>query len=262
VNATSIRHLGRVLRLCLQHPTEAFDRIAGRFDIATSRTPHVRSTPTVDANRGLHQLVGWDFPCQACASFDDVWAGLQGELSGAVELGYGLDAGEALGRAVFAATVHLRPAVVVETGVGRGVTSRCILAALDQVGTGRLISADLPPLVEGWATHSTLVSAAGVPEHWDLRRGSSVRILQALRHELAPGSVSVFVHDSLHTSRNVRRELSLVSPLLASQCIVLVDDVDKHDGARVLELDTKFDVGIMQEPHRPDQVALAWRSSE
>jgi len=55
------------------------------------------------------------------------------------------DADPAFARAAWCLARHLRPQHVVETGVGRGVTSRAVLEALERNGHGHLWSMDLPP---------------------------------------------------------------------------------------------------------------------
>ena len=75
------------------------------------------------------------------------------------------DGGESFTMAAWCLTTHLKPRTVVETGVGRGVTSRMILEALAGNGTGRLFSVDLPAVDSNF--HSQI--AIAVPGH--LRHG-------------------------------------------------------------------------------------------
>ena len=42
------------------------------------------------------------------------------------------------------------------------------------------------------------------------------------------GEVDLFVHDSMHTTRNVRFELDLVWPALTPNGVVLIDDVERN----------------------------------
>ncbi len=120
----------------------------------------------------------------------------------------------------------LKPAAVVETGVAYGVSSTFILTALRENGHGVLHSVDLPPLRRDYAGSW----GAAVPEtlraRWTLHRGSSVRVLPSLFEEL--DSVDVFLHDSLHTTRNMRQEFDAVWPRLRSGGILLADDVERN----------------------------------
>jgi predicted O-methyltransferase YrrM len=135
------------------------------------------------------------------------------------------DAGPALAFASHCLARHLRPEHAVETGVARGITTRFILEALEHNGSGSLWSIDLPPLLES-GLHEEI--AIAVPEarrsRWTLIRGSSRQQLPALLARL--GSIGLFVHDSLHTSRNLRFELDQAWPALDPGGAVIVDDVD------------------------------------
>jgi hypothetical protein len=137
------------------------------------------------------------------------------------------DGDPALTRAVWCGVRHLRPRVVVETGVAHGVTSRVILDGLDANGAGRLCSIDLPHLFRPELHAQTAVAVP--PEHrqrWTYLRGSSRRRLPALLDEL--GEAGVFVHDSLHTARNVRFELVRAAEALPPGGLILVDDISTH----------------------------------
>ena len=123
---------------------------------------------------------------------------------------------------------HLRPRRIVETGVGRGLVSRLLLEAIERNGMGELWSIDLPPLLERDLAQQT---AAAVPERlhprsWTLLRGSSRRLLPSLVRDL--GTIDMFVHDSLHTTRNLRRELDQIWPALRPGGVALIDDVEKN----------------------------------
>ncbi len=145
-------------------------------------------------------------------------------------------------RAIWCLVRHLRPANVVETGVAHGMTSRFILEAMERNGAGRLWSIDHPPLEQ--ELHAQIGVAVGdVGRHrWQLISGSSRRQLPPLLRRL--GMVDLFVHDSLHSERNVRLELDHVWPLLSLGGAVVVDDIDSNWGFR-----------SFREAH-PDQVAF------
>jgi hypothetical protein len=63
---------------------------------------------------------------------------------------------------------------------------------------------------------------------WTYVPGSARRRLPPLTSEL--GVVGVFVHDSLHTGRNVRFELDTIWGALAPGGVAIVDDVDHSLG--------------------------------
>jgi predicted O-methyltransferase YrrM len=117
-----------------------------------------------------------------------------------------------------------RPSVIVETGVCYGVTSAFLLKAIQVNGNGVLHSIDLPPL--GKAADD-FVGRLVVPElraNWKLHRGRSQDLLPGIVHEKGP--VDLFVHDSLHTYRNMRREFEIVTPNLAADGVLIADDVE------------------------------------
>ena len=116
---------------------------------------------------------------------------------------------------------------VVETGVARGLTTRVLLEALERNGRGRLWSIDLPPLLEhGLAEEIGAAVPGRLYERWTLLRGSSRRRLPGLVAGL--GQIDLFLHDSMHTARNLRFELNHVWPALAPAGAALIDDVEKN----------------------------------
>ncbi|MEE9290173.1 MAG: class I SAM-dependent methyltransferase, partial [Alphaproteobacteria bacterium] len=124
----------------------------------------------------------------------------------------------------------IRPRVVIETGVAYGVTSAFILKALEANRHGELHSIDLPPL----AREGDRFVGALIPEElrhrWRLHRGTSKRILPRLLRQL--GSIDLFVHDSLHTYRNMRFELETVTPFLTERSVVIADDIEGNTAFR------------------------------
>ena len=128
-----------------------------------------------------------------------------------------------LAKACYLMCRAIAPAIVVETGVAHGVTSAFMLKALEINGHGTLHSIDLPPLEKESDRFVGIVVPDDLRSRWRLHRGISKRILTALMPDVA--SVDIFVHDSLHTYRNIRRELEIVTPHLAPRAVVIADDV-------------------------------------
>ena len=181
----------------------------------------------------LHELIGIDWPCDERDSFEEVWdAALDDLAARGLQVGRGAfggwdDADARLGQVAWCLARHLRPQRIVETGVARGLTTRVLLEALERNGRGRLWSIDLPPLLERGLAQET---GAAVPERlharWTLLRGSSRKLLPGLVADLS--QIDVFVHDSMHTARNLRFELEHVWPALAPGGAMLIDDVEKN----------------------------------
>jgi predicted O-methyltransferase YrrM len=120
----------------------------------------------------------------------------------------------------------LEPDVVVETGVAYGVSSAFILKALEENGRGALHSVDLPPLRKGYTESWGLAVDEALRPRWEVHRGPSARVLPGLLVEV--GVVDLFVHDSLHTTRNMRREFEAVWPRLRDGGVILADDVERN----------------------------------
>jgi predicted O-methyltransferase YrrM len=115
----------------------------------------------------------------------------------------------------------LRPRVVVETGVGSGVTTSFILQALAANSEGRLWSIDLPPI--GAEQFAGSFVPQPLRNRWTLLRGRSRDLLPRLLSDLpAP---DVFLHDSLHTTRNMTFEFNAAWQKMNAGGVLLSDDI-------------------------------------
>jgi hypothetical protein len=225
---------GRAVRLGLEDPVEALDRAL--LGVARRRRAGAPDAGSPDEawERHLHALLGAPWPCDARADFEHIFSDTQSLLRAqGLEVGRGAfggwdDADPAFARAVWCLTVHRRPQTVVETGVARGVTTRLILEALECAKSGHLWSIDRPPLER--TLHAEI--GAAVPRHlrgrWTLLRGTSRRVLPGLLGRIAP--IDLFVHDSLHTERNLRFELTRALAAMGSAGVIAADDVERNLG--------------------------------
>ena len=127
------------------------------------------------------------------------------------------------------------PETVVETGVAYGVSSAYILKAMEQNGRGTLHSIDLPPLRREYERYWGVAMPEGLRAGWRLHRGPSGRLLPGLLREIGP--LGLFVHDSLHTRRNMRREFDAAWPRLLPGGILLADDVERNRAFADLRLE-------------------------
>jgi predicted O-methyltransferase YrrM len=118
------------------------------------------------------------------------------------------------------------PEIVVETGVAYGVSSAFMLRAMQENGHGTLFSVDLPPLRRRYERFWGIAVPNELRGRWRLCRGISARVLPRLLNENA--TVDLFVHDSLHTHRNMRREFDAVWPHLREGALLLADDVERN----------------------------------
>ncbi len=133
---------------------------------------------------------------------------------------------------------HIRPDVVIETGVGPGGSSAFILKALNDNKKGILYSIDLP------GNDAIVYPKIGknfnihVPNGWEvgwlippwlknrhfLIIGDSRKELVKLLNRLNK-KVDVFLHDSLHTDEHILMEFTTVFPAMSSKGVLLCDDV-------------------------------------
>ena len=227
--------LASLLSLLGSRPQEFRDRVAMLLDVRLEGLRSRRGGPA--AGDGPGALARLDAlaprPLSAflrepeLARFADEMRGRMAELRHETAISAAHNADLRLARFCYAACRALEPAVVVETGVAYGVTSAFVLKALSVNGRGLLHSVDLPPL----GRDAGRVVGALVPEElrgrWRLHRGVSWRLLPGLIDGL--GSVDLFVHDSLHTFRNMRRELDIVTPRLSRPSMVVADDVGGNE---------------------------------
>jgi hypothetical protein len=155
-------------------------------------------------------------------------------------------------RAIWYLVRQMRPATVVETGVAHGVTSRFILEALEKNGRGHLWSIDRPPIDPEWQEQIGIAVDDRLRHRWSYIRGSSRQQLPGLLSTL--GKVDLFVHDSLHSERNVRFEMDSVWRTLPSGGAIVVDDIDVNRGFRSFTAAFPGQAALVceSEPVRPD----------
>lgn len=189
-----------------------------------------------DWGPSLHDVLGLAWPCIECSGYQEAWKRIEADLNekgltvGRWTHGEYSDADASLGAAVWCAVRHLEPQRVVETGVARGVTTRLILEAMSLNRQGHLWSVDLPhPLRPELHRETAAAVSEEVRDRWTYVRGSSRRRLPSLVAQL--GQIDLFVHDSLHTGRNMRFEMQTVWPALRGGGIMFVDDVDNQSFA-------------------------------
>jgi Methyltransferase domain len=183
----------------------------------------------------LHGLLGAPWPCPARPRLGELMADIDARLTGGGlatgrrTYGWYSDAEISLCSAVWCAAVHIRPEVVIETGVAHGVTSRVILEALRQNDRGHLWSIDLPhPLEHDLHAQTGVAVTDECRTRWSYLEGSSRDRLPPLVAEV--GHLELFVHDSLHTARNTLFEMEQAAARLAPGGVMLVDDIKSHTG--------------------------------
>jgi hypothetical protein len=238
--------LGIPLRYVLKHPLSATaDLAADPLEILTTvqdayiaereqQRPQCPYQHDHDWERLLHEHIGVSWPCEVMTEFDDLWSNVIGELqakgirAGPESFQWWNDGDAGLVRTVWCLVRHLRPRKVVETGVAHGVTSRFVLEALTRNGEGHLWSIDLPPLERNWREQVGAAVGDRFPDQWSYIKGSSRRRLPKLLSQL--GEIDLFIHDSLHSERNVRFEIDQAWRSLSPKGALVVDDIDANWG--------------------------------
>jgi len=253
----------RLLGMILSRPSEAIDKIRGRFERATEGRmdgERVDLTSDRDWDRHVHEALGHQWPCDQLAGFRSIWQELSQSVEGVTPLGTGHDADAALVRALWCLVRHLQPARVVETGVARGISTRIILEALEANGHGHLWSIDLPPLLSSWHAVATDVIPARLRSRWTFVRGSSRRRLPALLRDLP--EIDLFVHDSLHTEANMAFEFATAWPALRPSGVLVSDDVQLNRSFGDFVTKWRAPFIVAQEDSKPFAFGIAFRSAE
>ncbi|SAI86754.1 class I SAM-dependent methyltransferase [Saccharolobus solfataricus] len=115
---------------------------------------------------------------------------------------------------------YYNPDIVIETGVGPGVSTTIILSALER---GTLFSIDTRETLEDGKRVGFLVTEQ-LKNKWKLYIGKSRDVLPNLLKKL--GKVDVFLHDSEHTFENVSFELNIAWDYLRNGGVLLIDNLD------------------------------------
>ncbi len=262
--------LGIPLRYVLKHPVLAMKDLAeDPFEIWTTiretyiaeceqKRPQCPYESDDNWESRFHGYLGLPWPCKWNSEFWSLWFEVTKELeSKGVQAGPRSflswnDGDAAFVRTIWCLTRFLRPKKTVETGVAHGVTSRFILEALERNGDGHLFSIDLPPLERAWRKQVAIAVGDRYSDRWSYIKGSSRRHLPALLSQL--GQIDLFIHDSLHSERNVLFELGCASRAVRPGGALVVDDVDANWGFRSFTQAFTADPFLIceAEPLRPD----------
>lgn len=233
---------GRAARTVLRHPGEAIERVRGRVDTrADKRELMALGRPLAelyavvdDWAPVLHEAISARWPCAEAERFGQVWdATVSGLAAAGLRVGLASyrgwnDGDRAQAEAIWCLVAHLRPVAVIETGVAHGLTSRVILEGLKRNEDGHLWSIDLPAIDPALHHEIGVAIPAALLPRWTYLEGTSRRRLPALVRSLP--QVDLFLHDSLHTTRNTYFELDTVWPALSPGGAALADDIHRNLG--------------------------------
>jgi predicted O-methyltransferase YrrM len=205
------------------------------------------------------------------SAFEPVAERLYAELAGEARRLAGGEAGEAVRRLedpspssreakklLYLSVRALEPELVVETGPFNGAASAFLLQALEDNGTGRLVSFDLPDAAD----------ALGVPLPDGRRPGWLVPERLRHRYEVVLGDVrstlrprlaaepalDLFFHDSLHTARQMLFEYRSAWRRLRRGGLLVSDDVSWNRAfwaftkLHRVRFETVGEVGVTRKP--------------
>lgn len=153
------------------------------------------------------------------------------------------------GKWIYCAVRHIKPQLMVETGVAHGNSSWIILNAIKKNKKGKLVSFDLPNhdtnadynLGEnegdtGWVVPKELRAP------WQLIFGDTTETLPAFFKEHP--QVDIFFHDSGHSYEHMKFEFDTSWPHIRSKGLLLSDDVDENEAFS--EFVAKHDINAVE----------------
>jgi hypothetical protein len=233
--AIGLQKASALVKMLIHDPGELSERsriaLEGRLARLAAGGSSYQGLTGNESHRILGEVLGGEYQralaSSALAQLESSLAGQLDALSASGPFSLDHNADWLLARTVFGICRALRPQVVVETGVAYGVTSAFILLALKLNARGSLHSIDLPPLASDADESVGALVPAALQGRWHLHRGSSRRVMPSLLANVGP--VDVFIHDSLHTYWNMKREFTLVSKYLASDYCLVADDIQGND---------------------------------
>jgi predicted O-methyltransferase YrrM len=225
--------LSALVPLFARHPREFRERIAGFADLALDSFINATSDyDTVSWGIALRDVGACLGPAAAILD-EPVLRDVEGETRRILRRvhdenprGARWPADSVMARLCYLSCRLIAPEVVIETGVAYGVSSAFILRALEENGSGTLYSVDLPPVRREYERFWGIAVPNELRGRWRLYRGSSARVLPHLLEEIS--TVDLFVHDSLHTHKNMRREFDTIWPHLRNGGLLLADDVERN----------------------------------
>lgn len=231
----AVHYPRRVVEALARDPVDLWDKLHDQVVQQWEyRNPVHRHEPSPHWDRELQRWLNMGESDSVIAEFDTLWPEVAESVRAkGVDVGpesfAGFNDGDpALLRAIWRIVRQLRPLQVVETGVGHGFTARFILEALGRNGQGHLSSIDRPPFDPETRARVGIAVPDRLRPNWTLIAGSSRRRLPGCLSRL--GAIDLFIHDSLHTKRNVRFEVDRAWVALRPGGMMVIDDIDSNGG--------------------------------
>ena len=145
------------------------------------------------------------------------------------------NADSSLARLCYGLTLSIKPRMVVETGVGYGITSALILTALETIRRGQLISIDLPPLADPNGRFVGKAVSERLARYWTLYHGSSRRWLPEILD--AVDDLELFISDSANVYTLQAWEIDAAWPRLTAAGAAVFNNVSRRFWKRLKSLD-------------------------
>jgi hypothetical protein len=228
----------RLAQIAVSNPLEFVDRIRAIVEVQSdrlfSKTPSLTAIPFNDLLSLFKEC--WGAATSGCPNSSPLIKSQTTVTDTGVRKTH--DADLHLADLLYVCCKVLKPSIVVETGVGNGVTSAYILAALCENQNGILHSIDLPPLSRpGHVTTVGKLIPQKLRSRWVLHRGTSRRALASVLS--STGGIDIFCHDSLHTRSTMYYEFHTAFKYLRRPGVLISDDVDlNHTFANFIEATT------------------------
>ncbi len=120
-----------------------------------------------------------------------------------------------------------QPQVIVETGVASGYSSATFLSALEKNGKGHLFSSDFPYFrISNPEQYVGVVVDRNLKERWSLLlEGDDANLPVILAHA---SRIDLFHYDSDKSYTGRKRALTYVSPRLAPDALIVMDDIQDN----------------------------------
>ena len=121
----------------------------------------------------------------------------------------------------------IKPEIVVETGVAYGISSAYILQALHENDKGTLYSID--NVFKPWESREMIGNAIpkNLQNRWKLTVGTSSEKLEKIFQSIE--KADIFLHDSLHTYKNMLLEFQTAWPFIKNNGYLLSDDIGDNN---------------------------------
>jgi hypothetical protein len=228
------QRMAMLFRALSVDPVGVARALPGEWRQKQMKSPFAESDFESDWYERLHGLLGVPWPCPEAQRVQDLLADIakllqeKGFRSGRHSYGWYCDAEAELCCAIWCTVRHARPEVVIETGVAHGVSSRVALEAMSLNDRGHLWSIDLPhPLKHDIHDQTGAAVTDECRPRWTYIEGESRRRLPPLVAEV--GRAQLFIHDSLHTAKNMLFEMEQAASIITPGGVILVDDIKAND---------------------------------